>query len=108
MANADGRSWSHCSSVIASPESLCEPLTPARIPGLPAELALGLLVRGTSRLGHHARCHLTGQEATEPAWDAPWWLGAQRARQHRQPLPHGRGLVVDDVVDAGLAALDGD
>ena len=30
----------------------------------------------------------------------------QRRRQHRQPLPHGRGLVVDDVVDTRPAALE--
>src|SRR6266511_4457434 len=108
MANADGRSTLNSSSVIALAESLREALPPARIPELPAELALGLRVRGTPRLGHHERCHLTGRQPTEPAWDAPWWLGTQRARQHRQPLPHGRGLVVDDVVDPWLAALERD
>ena len=33
-------------------------------------------------------------------------LGAQRVGQHRQELAHRRGLVVDHVVEAGLAALD--
>src|SRR5919198_3859891 len=106
MANAGGRSAANCSSAIALAESLREALPPARIPELPAELALGLLVRGSPRLGHHQRCHLTGRQPPQPAWNAPWWLGTQRARQHRQPLPHRCGLVVDDVVDARLAALD--
>src|ERR687897_1155161 len=106
MANADGRSWSNSSSVIALAESLREALPPARIPELPAELALGLGVRGTPRLGHHERRRLTGRQPPQPAWDTPWWLGIQRARQHRQPLPHGRGVVVDNVVDTRLAVLD--
>src|ERR687894_1482462 len=107
MANADGRISSN-SSVIALAESLREALPPARIPELPAELALGLLVRGSPHAGHHERCRLTGRQPPQPAWDTPWWLGIQRARQHRQPLPHGRGLIVDDVVDTRLAALDRD
>src|SRR4051812_20230084 len=89
-----------------SAESLREALPPARIARLPAELALGLLVRGSLRLGRHERCRLTRQQPSEPAWYTPWWLGAQRARQHRQPLPHGRGVVVDDVVDTRLAVVD--
>src|SRR6266542_2482008 len=109
MANADRRSSSsNSSSVIAQAESLREALPPARIPELPAELALGLGVRGTPRLGHHERRRLTGRQPPQPAWDTPRWLGTQRARQHRQPLPHGRGVVVDDVVDTRLAALDRD
>jgi hypothetical protein len=46
-----------------SPESLREPLPPARIARLPAELALGLRVRGAPRLGHHERRHLTGRQS---------------------------------------------
>src|ERR687897_965077 len=106
MANADGRSWSNSCSVIALAESLRQALPPARIPELPAELALGLLVRGTPHVGHHDRCHLPRRQPPQPAWDAPWWLGTKRARQRRQPLPHRRRLVVDDVVDTRLAALD--
>src|SRR5919106_2156543 len=106
MANADGRSSSNWSSVIALAEPLREALPPARIPELPAELALGLLVRGSPHIGHHGGRRLTGQQPTEPARDTPWWLGIQHARQHRQPLADGRGLVVDDVVDTRLAALD--
>jgi hypothetical protein len=63
-----------------SAESLREALPPARIPQLPAELALGLLVRGSPRLGRHKGCRLTGQEPTEPAWDAPWWLAPSALR----------------------------
>src|SRR5918992_659202 len=107
MANADRRSSSNSCSVIALAESLREALPPARIPELPAELALRLLVRGTLRLGHHERCHLTARQPPQPAWDAPWWLGTKRARQRRQPLPHRRRVIVDDVVDTVLAALDG-
>src|SRR3954467_10662161 len=100
MANADRRSSLNSSSVIALAESLREALPPARIAWLPAELALGLGVRGTLHLGHHDRRHLTARQPPQPAWDTPWRLGAQRAGEHRQPLPHGRGIVVDDVVDA--------
>src|SRR6266540_4346566 len=89
-----------------SAESLREALPPARVARLPAELALGLLVRGSAHLGHHDRRHLTARQPPQPAWNTPRWLGTQRARQHRQPLPHRRGLVVDDVVDTRLAALD--
>ena len=89
-----------------SAESLREALPPARIARLPAELALGLRVRGAPHLGHHDRRRLAGRQPAEPARDTPRRLGIQRARQHRQPLPHGRGLVVDDVVDARPAALD--
>src|SRR6478735_8678487 len=77
-----------------SAESVREALPPARIPQLPRELALGLRVRGTPHVGHHDRWRLTGQEPTEPAWDPPWWLGIQGARQYRQPLTHGCGVVV--------------
>src|SRR5215207_8917249 len=106
MANADRRSSSNSFSVIALAEPVREALAPARIRRRPAELALGLLVRGTPNVGHHERRRLTGRQLRQPAWDTPWWLGAQRARQHRQPLSHGRGVVVDDVVDTRLAALD--
>src|SRR5918912_704031 len=107
MANADGRSVSNSSSVIALAESLREAQAPARIPHPPAELALGLLVRRTPPLGHHGDRRLAGHQPPQPARDMPRRLGAQRARQHRQPLPQGRGLVVDDVVDARPAVLDG-
>src|SRR3954471_11029408 len=106
MANADRRSSSNSCSIIALAESLREALSPARIARLPAELALGLLVRGSLHLGHHDRRRLTGKEPPEPAWDTPRRLGTQRARQRRQPLPHGRGVVVYDVVDTRAAALD--
>src|ERR687897_119654 len=106
MANADRRSSSNSCSVIALAESLREALPPARIARLPAELALRLLVRGTPHLGHHDGRRLAGRQTPEPAWDTPWRLGTQRARQHRQPLPHRRGLVVDDVVDTPPATLD--
>ena len=77
-----------------SAESLREALAPARIARLPAELALGLRVRSPPHVGHHGRRDLTGGQPTQPARDMPWRLGAQRAREHRQPLPHRRGLVV--------------
>src|SRR5918912_2972723 len=93
--------------MATSPQPLREALPPARITRLPAELALCLLVGGTPRLGHHECCRLTGSQPPQPPWDTPRRLGTQRARQCGQPLPHRRGLVVDDVVDPRLTALDG-
>jgi D-alanyl-D-alanine carboxypeptidase (penicillin-binding protein 5/6) len=95
-------------AAIALAEPLGEALPPARIARLPAELALGLGVRRTLHLGHRERCRLTGGQPAEPAWDPPGWLGIQRAGQHRQPLPHRCGVVVDHVVDTRLAVLDRD
>jgi hypothetical protein len=50
-------------------------------------------------LGHdHDPC-VAGQEPGEPAVDAAGRFRADRRRQRRQPVAHGCGLVVDDVVD---------
>src|ERR687896_317885 len=85
IANADRRSSSNSCSLIALAESLREALPPARIPELPAELALRLLVRGTLRLGHHERCHLTARQPPQPAWDAPWSAPARAGRRTGSP-----------------------
>ena len=45
-------------------------------------------------------------DAPEPAGHAPRRRRAERGRVLRQPLAHGRRLVVDDVVDVRAAALD--
>src|SRR5947209_14212928 len=92
--------------VTGSPEPLFEALPPARIPKLPAELTLGLGVRGSPRLGHHERRRLPCRQASQPARNAPWWLRIQGVRQYRQPVAHRRRLVVDDVVDARPAVID--
>src|ERR671910_871590 len=63
---------------MVSAESFGDAQPPARIPQLPAELALGLGVRGTPRLGHHDRSCLTGRQAPQPAWDAPDREGGPR------------------------------
>src|SRR4029453_918081 len=104
MANAEGRSSSNSSPVIALAESLREALPPARMARRPAELGFGLRVRGTPAPRSSWPLPPPGPPR-EPARDAPWRLGTKRARQHRQPLPHGRGIVVDDVIDTGPAAL---
>ena len=66
----------------------------------------GLRVRGTPHIGHHDRHRLTGGEAGQPAGDMPRWLGADRGWPAPAATPHGRRLVVHDVVDARLAVLD--
>ena len=77
-----------------------ETLSPAGVARLPAELALGLGIRGTARLGPHHDRDIAGDQPRQPAGKAAWWAGAERLCEHRQPLAHRRGLVVDDVEDA--------
>ena len=74
--------------------------------GLPAQLALGLGVGGAAHLQRRVGRVAAGDEAREPDRDAPRALGAERLGVDRHPLAHRRRLVVDDVVDAGGAALE--
>src|ERR1700733_11428948 len=92
--------------VHRSAETLHVAEPPARIVRLPAELALGLCVRRTPRLGHHDRCRLAAPQSSEPAWDMPRRLGIECARQGGQPLSDRRWLVVDNIVDTWLAVFD--
>src|SRR4051812_43401141 len=85
-----------------------KPLAPRGVLRRPAELALGLLVRGAADLGHHRHAGLAAGDPAQPGRDVAGRLGAGRLGQRGQPLADGRGLVVDDVVDAWLAALDGE
>src|SRR5207249_3346151 len=85
-----------------------EALPPARVAESPAELALRLLVRGAAHVGHEHDAGLAGHEAGEPARYSTRRLGADRLGQEREPLAHRRGLVVDDVVDALGALLEGE
>ena len=83
-----------------------EAFSPGRVARVPPELPLGLGVRRAARLGAHHDGRLAGDQAREPARQAPRRLGAQRLREHRQPLAHRRGLVVDDVEDARPVVLE--
>ena len=66
------------------------------------QLVLGLGVRGAADLRHHRDADLAGGEATEPHGNVAWRLGADGFGERAQPRRDGRGLVVDDVVDAWL------
>ena len=76
----------------------------ARAPGgmawRPAELAPGLRVVGAASLREHPPDRgLARERPREPGRKQPRRLRAQGLREHRQPLAHRRGVVVDDVVD---------
>ena len=57
-------------------------------------------------LSHHDHRLLAGQRPGQPGRHVPRRRRTDRGGQRRQPLPDRGGLVVDDVVDAGRAALD--
>src|ERR671922_351716 len=83
-----------------------EALPPARVAQRPAELALGLRIRGAARLGRKHGVDLAREQAREPEREVTRRLGPERVREDRQPLaPRGR-LVVDDVVDRGAVVLE--
>src|SRR6187402_120920 len=106
MANARGRSSSSSSSAMSA-EALDEALPPAGVAQLPAELALGLVVRGADVLGHGHHGHLASGEAPDPTRHPERALRTDGSGEHRQEGGHGCGFVVDDVVDARRSALDG-
>jgi hypothetical protein len=87
-------------------ESGAETVPPALVVRLPPELALGLGVRGAADLRHHRDADVAAGKFAEPDRHVPGRLGANRPRQFRQPGRDRRRLVVDDVVDTRLAALD--
>ena len=84
-----------------------EAVPPARVPGGPAELPLGLGVGGAAGLGHQRDDEVAGQQLAQPGGGAHGRLHAEAFRQVGQPLPDRGRVVVDDVVDAGRAAGDG-
>ena len=84
-----------------------ETLPPARVSGLPAELAPGLGVRRTPQLGHHRHSDLPGQQPSHETRHVHGLLRPQRTRQLGQPLGDLRRLVVDDVVDPAPTVVDG-
>src|SRR5712691_10292068 len=84
-----------------------EALAPARVPRLPVQLALRLRVGGAANLRHHHDSVLAGSESPQPGGYAPRTLRAEHLGKVRQPLGDRRRMVVDDVVDAGGAVLDG-
>ena len=69
---------------------------------------LRLGVRRAADLRHHRDPDLADREPRDPGRHVARRPGAQALGQVRQPLRHRRGLVVDDVVDAGGASLDRD
>src|SRR6266545_1810087 len=62
--------------------------------------------RGAAGLGSHHHRALARDQPREPARDVAGRLGAERVGEHWQPLAQGGGLVVDDVVDAGLIVFE--
>ena len=86
----------------AGPSSLTR--VPARSPAASSRsaassrVALGFLVRGASRFGHHERCRLTGGEPPQPAWDTS--LGSAGGRADGRYPP---GLLVGSVEREGPA-----
>ena len=83
-----------------------EAISPTRVAQLPAELVLGLVVRGAAGLGRHRDHGFAREQPREPARKATGRLGAEHLGEHRQPLAYRGGLVVDDVVEAGAVAFE--
>ena len=50
--------------------------------------------------------YVAGEQPRKRHRDPSRRLRAERLGKHRQPLPDGGGLVVDDVVDAGPVVLE--
>src|SRR5262249_58310183 len=55
----------------------CEPLPPARVRWAPPELALGLGIGGTAKLGHHHHASLPGEQPPDEPRHPHRLLGAQ-------------------------------
>src|SRR6266516_5550912 len=103
MENSSGR---YSAARVSSTDPGTESLPPARVPRLPAELFPGLLVREPARGGHLGHDELSSEEPPEPGGHAQRRLRARDLGKVRQPLRDRGGVVVHDVVDAGLTAPD--
>src|SRR5215203_5355173 len=103
MENSSGR---YAAAPVSSPDPGTEPLPPARVPRLPAELLPCLLVRGPAPVGHLGHDELPGEQPAEPGGQAQRRLRARDLGQVRQPLRDRRRVAVHDVVDARRAAVD--
>src|SRR5690554_1062353 len=99
-------SFCGCISVLfESAETFDETLPPGGVGQHPVELAFGLQVRSAAALGHDRYAFFTHQELRDPGRHFAWRFGGKDIRQERQPDGDGSGLVVDDVVDTGCAAI---
>ena len=85
-----------------------ESRAPGRVARRPAELALGLRVRGAPCLGGHHSHGLACEQPREPGGEAPRGLRAEGLGEHRQPFAHRSGIVVDDVVDRRAVVFQGE
>src|SRR5215469_14876398 len=97
------RGWS-----FAQRQNLGKSLPPRRMFRLPSEIALCLSVRTSARFGHHRDDVLARGDPGQPFRDVPGRPCAEHRGEYRQPVADGRRLVVDDIVNAGCPALDGD
>jgi hypothetical protein len=90
--------WPACRWLVRIDESL----PPAWVAQRPPELAFGLRVRGAARLGCDHDLGFARDQPREPTRNVAGWFSAEHVREHREPLAHRGGLVVDDVEDAGV------
>src|SRR5438105_4711656 len=88
-------------------EGVNESDAPARVNRRPIEFSLRLRVRASSDLCHHCYARLPDRELAEPMGNSIGWLGSHCMSKYGQPLRDGRGLVVDNVVNARRTIGDG-
>src|SRR5919197_1323142 len=105
-ALSDARRAELCGTVRRRTEPVDEALAPARPARRPAELPARLGVRGAADLGHEHDGRLARREPGQPPRDMPGRRSADGGGEMGQPLPHGSGVVVDDVVDPRRAVLE--
>src|ERR1035438_5551546 len=105
IENSSGR-YAASAAPASSADPDTEPLPPAAIPRLPAELFLCPLVRVPARAGHLGHDELAGEQPPEPGGHPPRRLRAQYLRQVGQPLGDRRRVTVHHVVYARRAAAD--
>src|SRR5689334_21711761 len=103
MENSSGRYRAAAKSAV---DPGTEALPPARVARDPAQFLARLLVRGAPGGGHLGDDERAGEGAGEPGGQVQRRLGAGDLGEVRQPLRDRRRVVVDDVVDAWVAAFD--